>query len=100
MGNEGEPIPEEVVIGGTYIHMQNPEHRYTMSAVLLDATGWEESGKVSSRRVVYMQDYDGSFPAGTNWTRDEGDFLGTTDVNGQEVRKFTLVENPTEEPLT
>ena len=64
---------------------------YTFIGLQPDATGYEATGEVSYL-AKYTQNYDGSFPAGTEWTRRLDEFLhGTTVLNGQTVPIFRKV---------
>ena len=74
-----------LVIGGVYEHCSGNGHRYRVLAVKPDATGYEESGKISGSNVEYTQLYDGESPKGTIWTRDLDDFT---------QEKFKLVQKP------
>lgn len=78
----------EIVIGGRYRHIEGTE--YTVEEVILDATNYEETGKLE-KTVTYTQQVAGHYPVGTKYARRLGDFLGQTEHNGEMVNKFELV---------
>jgi hypothetical protein len=88
-----QPGEKEILPGGIYIHQGDSEHRYqVLKTGILDATGYETTGKVR-KLVKYRQLYPGAFPEGTDWLREENDFLGNTiDEAGNELPNFTFVE--------
>lgn len=61
-----------IEIGGTYEHEGGIQYR--VDSIILDATGYE-SGQEPRRVVAYTQLGSGKFPAGTQWVREEQDFL-------------------------
>lgn len=66
----------EVEIGAIYLHGGNKKERYVVLDKYPSATGYEKAGKLSGEvMVVYRQLYDGKYPKGFVWTREELDFL-------------------------
>ena len=63
---------KEVQIGEIYKHVEGLTYR--VDELISDATGYEESGKVS-QSVLYTQLDAGSYPVGTKWVRDSQDFF-------------------------
>lgn len=71
-----------VEIGGKYYHYKNPDKFYTvMNVAIIEAT--EEPA------VIYKPDYEGY--EGIQWIRPLSEFISENEINGQKVRKFTLV---------
>ena len=62
----------KVIIDSTYKHKSGIVYR--VKSILLDATGYEKTGKIS-KVVLYVQLNDGKFPSGTEWISSESDFL-------------------------
>ena len=80
-------IPEDIPQPGeVYAHCMGGT--YTFLGIQHDATGYETTGEVT-QLARYRQDHDGSFPAGTIWTRNLEEFMhGTAEINGQKVPIF------------
>lgn len=53
---------KNVIIGEIYKHRLGI--RYRIEEILLDATGYEKTGKLS-KTIIYVQLDEGKFPAGT-----------------------------------
>lgn len=70
-GKENEPV-STIEIGGTYEHEGGIQYR--VDSIVLDATNYE-SGQEPRRVVMYTQLGAGKFPTGTQWVREEQDFL-------------------------
>ena len=68
MQNDKSPI----VIGATYVHPEGIKYR--VDSILLNATGYE-TGAELKKFVLYTQLDAGSYPIGTQWVREEEDFL-------------------------
>lgn len=76
--------------GEIYYHSSNKQNKYIVLGIHPDATLYEETGKVE-RTVRYMQLYTGSYPRGTIWTRELGDFTSSTHKERQHIPKFTRI---------
>lgn len=63
---------EELEVGKTYKHVEGL--RYKVDSFLLNATHYEK-GQDPQEYVLYTQLDAGSFPEGTQWVREKGDFL-------------------------
>ncbi len=78
-----EEAKSKVKIGGKYYHHKHPDQYYTVVEVaILEAT--EEPA------VLYKPEYEGY--EGIIWIRPISEFLSEMDVNGEKVKKFTLVD--------
>lgn len=90
---ERQPATQkEIIIGGIYIHLNNPQHRYqVLETGLDDTTGYEQTGKIA-KMVRYKQLYQGDYPPGHIWYKREDGFLGDTEIDGKTVPTFTFVE--------
>jgi len=69
-----------LLLGGRYRHIEGTE--YTVDKIILDATGWEEIGKLEEK-VLYTQQVVGHFPIGTQYSRSVDDFLEETTHEGK-----------------
>lgn len=58
--------------GAEYRHVEGL--RYRVDTILIDATGYE-SGAELPTYILYTQLDAGSFPEGTQWVREEQDFI-------------------------
>ena len=100
---------EELRPGDSYLHSEN--RRYEVITIgeydvcpadegtegaILDATGYEQTGEVrwvllsdpiirelTQRMALYVQLDSGSFPKGTEWTREEQDFINNFEPVGK-----------------
>ena len=75
MGNK-EPA-STVIKGAQYMHPEGI--RYRIDSILLNATGYE-SGKELKTYILYTQLDAGSYPVGTQWVREEKDFLNVFEL--------------------
>lgn len=83
-------IEKQIIVGGIYQHCDGLKYR--VEEVLLCTDGYEKNHSLSSsRRIIYTQLEDGSYPAGTRWDKSEKEFLGTTLRNGKNIEIFTLI---------
>lgn len=65
--------PESIVVEGEqYLHPEGIKYR--VDSILLNATGYE-SGEELKLFVLYTQLDAGGYPAGTQWVREEKDFV-------------------------
>lgn len=83
---------QEVIVGATY--RGNHGISYKVENPLQSATHFESTGKTVPG-IRYTQLNQGSYPAGTEWFREEEDFLrGTEVVDGREAPIFSLARMP------
>lgn len=66
--------------------------RYRVLQQLLDATGYEKTGLLN-RCIRYVQLDAGHNPAGTEYVRNEDDFLGESLINGESQHTFTEIDD-------
>ncbi|QQR84027.1 hypothetical protein IPJ72_02420 [Candidatus Peregrinibacteria bacterium] len=71
MENNSISAPQ-VIVGAEYRHTEGIKYR--VDSVLLNATGYE-SGAELRQFVLYTQLVAGHYPVGTQWVREESDFL-------------------------
>jgi hypothetical protein len=77
--------------GQVWFHQGRTNEPYSIDRLLDNATGFESTGAIADPVVVYIQQYDGKIAKkGKVWGRLLSDFLGSTEVNGQQVPNFVL----------
>ena len=94
LGNLGGEyfMESEVVVGGVYIHLGNPEHEYTILERIPNHTEWERKGIQAGWAILYRQEFDGEkHNKGDILTRSEWDFKGITQIEGSFVSNFQFV---------
>lgn len=72
-------------IGQIWSHYKRPSQRYEIIALGKDSETLKEV-------VIYKALYQGEFKFGQIWSRTKEEFLGTKEVDGNEIDRFNLIE--------
>jgi hypothetical protein len=78
--------PKHPKIEGVYRHFKGEERLYRVKRIARDCDNPEK------KVVVYENLYEGDFPKGTCWIRELEEFMGFKELNGEKIKRFTLIE--------
>ncbi len=79
-------IIEEPKPGEKYRHFRGEDKIYEIIAVARDCDNPKK------RYIIYKNLYESDFPRGTIWSRPLEEFCGYKEINGQKVKRFTLIK--------